>query len=203
MHETTDNKRNMQRTSCNMQHAKDNRQQTTVVTMIRHGADNMQHTTRNGHQCDRGKAATPTHRGAKVNVCLPRGRRSRGRVPAHTCFPRSHSTLEHSMSWHAATAMPTAALRTYAHVGRVARAARTRCTSASGPARDALFAPAALVASRIVRASESGQCRLEHSYSVRTGRAATSCSRIQSRANPGNGMLRKRGSQQTARRHTS
>ena len=32
---------------------------------------------------------------------------------------------------------------------------------------------------------------MEHSYSVRTGRAVTSCSRIQSRANPG-GMLRKR-----------
>jgi hypothetical protein len=57
----------------------------------------------------------------------------------------------------AATTMPTAAMRPYAHAGRVARGARTRCThlhprrTASMPrSRDALFASAWLVASRIV-----------------------------------------------------
>ena len=50
MHETTDNKRNMHHTTCNMQRAKDNRQRTTVVNMIRYAIDNKQHTTSSDRQ---------------------------------------------------------------------------------------------------------------------------------------------------------
>ncbi len=128
----------------------------------------MQHTTSNGHQWKPRKAATPTHHGAKVDVNRAAGAAAR-RVPAPACFPRGHSTLEHSMLRHAATAMQTAAMRTYAHARRVAR---TRCThlhprrTASMPrSPDALFASASLFASRIVRTSEGGRCRPRTAFS--------------------------------------
>ncbi len=153
MHETADNRHYMQ-------HSKDNRQRTTVsnhdtIRGRQHATyDKQRQTTRNN--------ATDTTR--RKGQRKPRGRRSRGRVPAPACFPRSHSTIEHSMLRHAAMAMPSAAMRTYAHAGRVARGARSRCThlhprrTASMPrSPDALFASAWLVASRIVGTSEGGQ----------------------------------------------
>ena len=129
MHETTDNKRNMHHTTCNMQRAKDNRQRTTVVNMIRYAADNKQHDKQ--RQATRNNATDiPRHRGHLNRVAGAAAGESR-----HTRASRAATAhlFKHSVLRHAATAMPTAALRSYAHstcahAERVACAARTRCT---------------------------------------------------------------------------
>ena len=112
----------MQRTTCNMH-------LTTVVNMIRYAADNKQHDKQ--RQATRNNATDiPRHRGHLNRVAGAAAGESR-----HTRASRAATAhlFKHSVLRHAATAMPTAALRSYAHstcahAERVACAARTRCT---------------------------------------------------------------------------
>ncbi len=187
-----------------MQHATCNGQLTTVVTMTR-GRQHATHDKQTDTNGNRGRLRRRHTTNAQVNenraagAAAGKSRRRRASLAAtahlSTACRDGHADCGHL---------------TCVHVGRVARGARTRCThlhprlTRSMPGSpDALFASASLVASRMVRTSEGGQCRPEHSYSARTGRAATSFSRIQPRANPGDGMLQKRSSRQNAQRHTS
>ena len=130
MHETTDNKRNMHHTTCNMHHSK---LQQTTDHRSKHDTirDRQQATYDKQRQATRNHATDiPRHRGHLNRVAGAAAGESR-----HTRASRAATAhlFKHSVLRHAATAMPTAALRSYAHstcahAERVACAARTRCT---------------------------------------------------------------------------
>jgi hypothetical protein len=157
----------------------------------------MQHTPRSGHQCDREKAATPTHHERKGQR-KPRGRRSRGRVPAGGHAPLT-ATAQLSTACCDMLRRPCGNETLRPCRESRARGAYSVHVSASAP--DKLVAP---VSGRPAGKRSAG-CQQDGSHAlkrpmtaqaaepldtVHTGSAATSCSRIQSRAYPGGCMQR-------------